>query len=199
MRSPPTIAAVVEGHGEVQAVPILLRRVASEIFGVHYVVLPPPFRVKRQLMTRKAGLANAVAVQAARVGEHGGVLIMADADDDCAVTLADEVRRVAAPTPVEVAVAVREFEAWFLGAVESLRGHRSVRGDAGFGGDPEEPRGAKGVLAAVMTEPYRGDPPPAGVRRVYGSSCRPAAEVVRTPRELCRPDHQTRSTLIEPG
>lgn len=155
MRSPPTIAAVVEGHGEVQAVPILLRRVASEIFGVHYVVLPPPFRVKRQLMTRKAGLANAVAVQAARVGEHGGVLIMADADDDCAVTLADEVRRVAAPTPVEVAVAVREFEAWFLGAVESLRGHRSVRGDAGFGGDPEEPRGAKGVLAAVMTEPYR--------------------------------------------
>ena len=29
-----------------------------------------------------------------------------------------------------VAVAVREYEAWFLAAIESLRGHGGVSGDA---------------------------------------------------------------------
>ena len=54
-----------------------------------------------------------------------------------------------------VAVAVREYEAWFLAAIESLRGHGGVSGDAVFDGEPEHPRDAKGVLAARMTESYR--------------------------------------------
>lgn len=81
--------------------------------------------------------------------------MVADADDDCAVTLADKFREAAVPISVEVAVAVREFEAWFLGAVESLRHHRSVRGDASYPGDPKSRRGAKEVLSDLMVEPYR--------------------------------------------
>ncbi len=57
--------------------------------------------------------------------------------------------------PVEVAVAVREFESWFLGSIESLRRHDSVRDDASYDGDPERPRGAKELLSSQMVHPYR--------------------------------------------
>ena len=43
-------------------------------------------------------------------------------------------------------LAHREFEAWFLAAVESLRGHRGVRIDAEPHPNPEDPRGAKEQL-----------------------------------------------------
>lgn len=154
MNGPPTIASIVEGHGEVKALPVLVRRIASELLGVHYVVTPPPFRVARHKMTIKDGLSGAAYVQAARVA-YGGILVVADADDDCAVLLADQLREAAAATAVEVAIAVREFEAWYLAAIESLRSHRSVRDDAEYARDPEAPRGAKEALGDLMVEPYR--------------------------------------------
>ncbi len=40
--------------------------------------------------------------------------------------------------------------AWFLGGIESLRPHRSVRDDARFDSDPEAPRDAKGRLRQLM-------------------------------------------------
>jgi hypothetical protein len=155
VNSPPTIATVVEGHGEVKALPVLLRRIAYELLGVPYVLVPPPYRVKRNRMTQPAELSPASRFQSVRVADRGGVLVLADADDDCAVNLAADLRQAAQPTPVEVAIAVREFEAWFLGAVESLRGHSAVRDDAVYDGNPERPRAAKGVLEELMTEPYR--------------------------------------------
>lgn len=56
---------------------------------------------------------------------------------------------------LRVVVARREYEAWFLGGIESLRVHRSVRDDASFDSDPEAPRDAKGRLRQLGTEPYR--------------------------------------------
>lgn len=64
-------------------------------------------------------------------------------------------REAAKPSVIEVAIAVREFEAWFLAGVAGLRSHRSVRDDAAYDGDPEAPRDAKGVLSGIMSEPYR--------------------------------------------
>src|SRR5690606_5646988 len=90
-----------------------------------------------------------------RAESRGGVLVIADADDDCAVELAQQLREAVAPTPIEVAFAVREFEAWFLGAIESLRAHRAVRDMATFVGDAERFGGAKGGLARLMPVSYR--------------------------------------------
>lgn len=149
-----TIATVVEGAGEIEALPLLVRRIAGEVFGRWDVDLPRPHRLPRGQMTTGENLRVAVRVQSARV-RTGGVLVVTDADDACAVTFADQLRELAKPVPVEVAVAVREFEAWFLAAIDSLRQHREVRPDAALSGDPEAPRGAKETLSALMSRPYR--------------------------------------------
>lgn len=149
-----TIASIVEGHGEVQALPLLLRRIAAELFSVH-VHVPPPHRVKRNQMTTGDLLSRAARTQVSRVTGTGGVLVVADADKDCAVRLANELRESAKPVEVEVAVAVCEFGSWFLAGVESLRSHRAMGDAASFAGNPEDRRGAKEALSALMTEPYR--------------------------------------------
>lgn len=150
-----TIASIVEGFGEVQALPVLIRRIAGEIFGAYGVVAPQPHRVKRQQMPSGDVLSRATRVQSARVTGRGGLLIVADADDDCAVHLAALLKEKAKPVEVAVTVAVPEFEAWFLAAVESLRSHRAVRDDASYARMPEAKRDAKGALSAQMVEQYR--------------------------------------------
>jgi hypothetical protein len=116
MRTALTIASIVEGHGEVEAVPILVRRILAERHGIYDPEILKPHRVPRTKV-RSEALINAVTLQARRVG-CGGILVVIDADDDCAVTLAVDIKkRLPAMTEggalVEVAIAVREYEAWF--------------------------------------------------------------------------------------
>lgn len=84
----------------------------------------------------------------------GAVLILFDGDDDCPADLGPTVQTwataAAAGTPCHVVLAHREYEAWFLAAIESLRGRRGVRDDAEHHPDPERPRGAKEQLEARM-------------------------------------------------
>jgi hypothetical protein len=152
----PVIAAVVEGEGEVAALPVLLRRIMMEMHAV-YVHVPPPARLSRGKLTLERDIARAIHIQAKKVDGRGGVLVLLDADDDCPVECAGAVRDCCLSLPgcpVEVVVANREFEAWFLASVESLRDHWAVAVNATYAGDPEQPRGAKERLAKCMTEKY---------------------------------------------
>jgi hypothetical protein len=152
------IAPIVEGHGELHAVRALITRVAAELLD-GWVEVAQPFRLDSGKMRRPEELERAVRVQAARVGAlKGGVLVLRDGDDaDCPVSLAAELR----PPPglvavgVEVVIARYEYEAWFLAAAESLRGHPDVRDDATAPADPEARRDAKGALEAMMRESYK--------------------------------------------
>jgi len=150
-----TIASVVEGHGEVEAVPILLRRIAGEIHGRFDVATPKSHRAKRSRIWQTDDWTRAVRMQSLRVTGSGGVLVVVDADDDCAVEMSRKLAEHCDPARLEVAVAVREFEAWFLAGAESLRSHRLVRDDAEYEGDPETKSGAKEALESLMYEPYR--------------------------------------------
>jgi Domain of unknown function (DUF4276) len=96
-------------------------------------------------------------MQSVRAGSQGGVLIVADADDDCPVELADRLRTLVGrqQSKLTVAVAVREFESWFLAAVRSLVGHSAVHPDADYPKDPDMRRDAKGALSKLMTTTYR--------------------------------------------
>ncbi|MDQ2798116.1 MAG: DUF4276 family protein, partial [Armatimonadota bacterium] len=82
------------------------------------------------------------------------VLVLFDADDDCASTYVPHMlawAREAVPRmPCGVVMARREYEAWFLAAVESLRGQRRIRLDAVYPDDPEKVRAAKGVISRFM-------------------------------------------------
>ncbi|WP_078904094.1 DUF4276 family protein [Streptomyces xanthophaeus] len=159
MNHAPIIAPIVEGYGEVAAVRQLITRIGEQS-GV-YVEVAQPFRLDSGKMRKPEELAKAVRLQEVRVrGRVGGVLIVRDGDDgdiQCPVELA---RRIApepgaSSVPVEVVIAYHEYEAWFLAAVESLRGHPSVRDDATTPQDPEARRSAKKQLELMMNESYK--------------------------------------------
>lgn len=152
----PSIVPIVEGHSEQEAVPALLRRIGEEL-GIHAVGVARPFRVKRNRVVREGELERAVE-QAVRDREDPAcVLVILDADDDCPAELAPRLFQrcqEATNLPSAVVLANREFEAWFLGAKESLRGLRGIPLDAASVPDPERIRGAKERLSHNM--PGRG-------------------------------------------
>ena len=84
-----------------------------------------------------------------------GILILFDSDDDCPKHLAPRIegwgKSEAGTVPCFVVMATREYEAWFLAAIESLRGKRGIRPDATSHSDAESPRDAKGQLETRMT------------------------------------------------
>ena len=158
-----TIAPVVEGHGDVRALPVLLRRIASDHLGVYDLEVCPPDRVPRSSLATEAGIVSAVQRAAYRVGGRGGVLVLFDADDDCPKDLVERLltpARLARPDKaVSLVVANREFEGWFLAAAASLAGQCGLPGDFSWNGGAESKRDAKGVLSDAMRvvtgHPYR--------------------------------------------
>ena len=151
------IATIVEGHGEVGAVPVLLRRIAERVSPEIALDLPRPIRVPRNKVVRAGELERAVALAAARAGADGCILILLDANGDCPAQLAPRLlgRAVSArpDRDIRVVLAKMEYEAWFLAAAASL----GIGGGVEPPGDPEAVRDAKGWLSARMRAggPYR--------------------------------------------
>lgn len=128
------VAAIVEGHGEVQALPILIQRIWTELLGCDFVeVLTPPIRQKRhQLATNKDGaLSNAVCLAANKLESSRTdlddpelILILVDADDDLPCKLGPEMQAVAVEArcdfDVSCVVANVDYETWFVAASSSL-------------------------------------------------------------------------------
>lgn len=148
------VGSVVEGHGEVQALPGLLRRIAGEA-GI-YIEVEKPYRLGRDHM-RSAKVLKAVRVQRARIDERHGtgvIVVLYDSDDDDPLECVLATRAALDGNDAVVAVAVREYEAWFLAGIESLRGRRAIKDDAVYDKDPEAKRGAKEALEKQMVEKY---------------------------------------------
>lgn len=147
-----SVAAIVEGDGEVQAVPILLRRLNDWTPGDVYVDPMTPIKVRRdRFLNRDDEFKKYVLLAVAKCGAGGWVLILLDADDDCPATLgASILQRVQGITPharVSVVLANREYEAWFIAASASLDGKRGFVRGADAVADPERPRDAKGWVS----------------------------------------------------
>jgi len=149
---------VVEGHGEVEAAPILVRRVAAWAGFAGELVVLPPFRVHRGSVVKEGELERAVEFSARKVGAEGAILVLLDADDDPACQLGPALlQRATAARPdrrIGVVFAVQEFEAWFLASAESLRGQRTLPADLAAPADAEAIRGPKGWLEAKMGNGY---------------------------------------------
>lgn len=153
-----TLLPVVEGDGDVRAVRILLRRVCGEVYSRWDVEIRQPWRLPRSQMTIHTEIGRVYrALARGLAAGGGGVIMVLDQDDDTDISrLVDEVSApMAGMADLRVVVACREYEAWFLGGIESLRIHPSVRDDARFDSDPEAPRDAKGRLRQLMHESYR--------------------------------------------
>lgn len=142
------VQPIVEGQGEESAVPVLLRRLVGEAQAWEVQIARPHRRRRTQLVQRDT-LQTAVKVARLTPG-CAGILIFFDADDDCpkelAPTLEGWAREAAGSIPCAIVMANREYEAWFLASIDSLRGVAGIREDARAHADPEVPRDAKGEL-----------------------------------------------------
>ncbi|WP_248346310.1 DUF4276 family protein [Anaeromyxobacter paludicola] len=151
------LGIIVEGHGDESAAPVLIRRILGRERPALSVQLIP-FRLARTRMLKSRELERAVDFLARRVGLEGSILVLLDADDDCPAILGDtltNIARTARPDlRIAVVAAVREYEAWFLGSVLSLRGQRGLSTEAVPPADPESIRGAKEWLGARMQNGY---------------------------------------------
>lgn len=143
------IIAIVEGDSEVKALPILMRRLASEWTDryIHVDVLPP-IRVKRdRFINKKAESERHLNLAASKSGEDGWILVLLDADDDCPAQLGKEIlERAQQCIPhrqVSVVVANREYEAWFLASAQSLNGIHGFTISPDETVDAETPRNTK--------------------------------------------------------
>jgi len=126
------IAPIVEGDGEVPAVPILLRRIGQELLGgIHIDVLRPiPLPRSRLIENKEGALERALGLAAAKLRNQPQteakpfVLLLLDADKDLACELAPRMlaimRELRADLDVVCVLANIEFETWFVGAAESL-------------------------------------------------------------------------------
>lgn len=173
-----TIQPIVEGHGDVEAVGVLLRRLRDEARAFD-VEVARPFRQKATRLVTRDGIRTAVRL-ARRQPDCDAILIVLDGDRACPKELAPRLtawaREEADPIPCEVVLPHHEFEAWFLAAIPSLRGVGGIRRDAAEHPDPEEPRGAKAALEDRM-EPDTGyaetvDQPKLAARFDMGSAHR---------------------------
>ncbi|HET6884071.1 MAG TPA: DUF4276 family protein [Pirellulales bacterium] len=148
------IQPVVEGFGEISSLPVLVRRL-RDIAEVHEIDVNRPIRRPRGRLVIEAFLREVVQL-ARRQEECGAILVVLDADDDCPAEMAPSLKawasEEAGDIPCDIVMPKREFEAWFLAAIESLRGSRGIRDDAASHQDPEAPRDAKGKLEACMRQ-----------------------------------------------
>jgi hypothetical protein len=150
------LALIVEGHGEVHALPVLLRRLIPHM---PINLVGPPYRMKRSQMRDERSLTAAVEFAVGRTSDDDGVLIVLDADDDCAVTLGNEVLRHARAAGrrrrVGVVVANREYEAWLVAGAPGLAGKRGLPPSLAAPDDADALRNPKAWLAQRMPHGYR--------------------------------------------
>lgn len=155
------IAVIVEGDGEVEAVPILLRRYAKLAGWDGRVVIRPVIRQPASKLLKLGELERHVELAARKLGGPGGIFVLLDCEDDCPATLGPRllarVRQARSDLPTSLVLAHREFEAWFLGSAESIAGKRNLPTTLQSHQSPETIRGCKEWLSDKMPRSFSYD------------------------------------------
>ena len=153
------IKPIVEGHGEMQALPVLLRKIAGERFGIWNPPLLTPGRYPASQLLRceeSVWVPGPGLIKAAGHARNEGataLLVLLDADDFCVKTASEAVGPALAGATgfdaARIVFAVREYEAWLLASAETLQDGALV-----YPNDPEQPRDAKGALERHLGLPF---------------------------------------------
>lgn len=147
-----SLVPIVEGKSEVESVGVLLRRILTAD-RCSWISIAKPIRVKRNQVVRQGELERALQLAVSTREGCAGIVVLLDADDDDPELLEPSLEKRARDVthlPVEIVLAKKELEAWFLGAKESLRGFRGISKTAAPPDCPEEIRGAKERLSQNM-------------------------------------------------
>lgn len=153
------IVPIVEGHGEVQAVPGLFRRLIAEFNPAVAITVVPPIRQNRGTLTKAGGIERAVELATISVEGEGVIFILLDSEGEAPCQLAPvllaRARSARQDQRISLVLAHQEFEAWFLAAASSLKGQRGLREDIEDHPSPESVRGCKEWLETWMPQTTR--------------------------------------------
>jgi len=127
------LASIVEGKGELEAVPVLIRRILAEN-NIHDAVILQPVRVRRNKVLKDSDIELSRAIQHAIEkfdNIAGSILILIDSEGDRAVEISNRLARRAhdlrSDLPIHVVVAHTKYETWFLAGVNTLAGERGLQ------------------------------------------------------------------------
>jgi hypothetical protein len=157
------VVPIVEGHGEIDAVPALLHRIRDECRVSAWLQVEPPIRIKSgSLLNDDAYFRKHILLAAAKAAQkkdgNRWVLILLDCEDACPAELGprllERAQAVRPDVDYLIALAYREYESWFLAAAASLRGECGLPGDLVPPADIDHIRDAKGWLNKRMSETY---------------------------------------------
>ena len=151
-----TIVPVVEGDGDVSALPALLSR----------ILLEKHSRTDVAVAQGKSGVVSAngrsnlerkfesFLQHALNKPECDAILILLDSDGDCPVELARRLlqrcEQMSLIRPVEIVCANRSYESWLLASLNTIRGQRGIREDAALSQAAEDVPNPKQWLTDQM-------------------------------------------------
>jgi hypothetical protein len=158
------VVPIVEGHGEVESVRILLQRIWG-MLGGEFIDVVRPFRAKRGRLVMKTGLQEAIRVALLKQKpfsipiDFTLVLILIDADEDCPRDLAPrllEYAREENPTiDMACVLANVEYETWFVAAAESLCDYLDLTSDEPPSDSFDETKHGKAWIEQRFRDPER--------------------------------------------
>ena len=128
------IVPVVEGPGDVAALPILLRLILDYLQEYEIGVATPKNAHGSGNLLRPSGLEKFVEY-AWRTTGAGGVLVVMDTESPgmcpktAAPALASRLREVGAPRSISIVLAKTEYEVWLISSIESIAG-KTLKGSA---------------------------------------------------------------------
>lgn len=154
------VSVVVEGHGEVASVPILLERLWFELIRGEYIeVVRPPIRQPRDRLARNKddSLSRAVGLAAAKLRESSSdlndpelILVLIDADEDLPCELGPRLLEIArhsrSDKNISCVIANIEYETWFVASAASLTEFLEWNDEEDLPVDPEAKRMGKGWI-----------------------------------------------------
>ena len=149
----PKIVPIVEGPGDIEAVPVLLRRILYDIYHADDWQIAHPLKANNFTTLRQR--ANSFIKYAHRTTDCGAVLVLLDLDDGCpkdeALFLAQVIRNeYHYSIPVAVVLAHCEYEAWFLASIDTIAGNCDLPNELTYSEPVENRRGVKEWLTVQM-------------------------------------------------
>jgi hypothetical protein len=140
------LGIIVEGHGEVQAAPALVRRIAHSL-SFYTLITCHVRRITKSQLLQPGELEKAVEALTRQIGRNHPLLVLLDADQDCPKELANRLRArchaAHADVAISIVIANKEYEEWFLAAAKSLAGQRGLAKQLERPTDPESIQGTK--------------------------------------------------------
>lgn len=150
------LSAIVEGDGDKEAFPVLVRRIAAEVAPEVSLLVDPILRVPSSRLLQDGQLERHVELCARKMGAEGSIIILLDCDwkNGCpkydAPPLLARARRARPDRDVSVILAYKEYESWFLAAFDSIRPSLKIADEIADPSDVDVIRGAKEWLSTRM-------------------------------------------------